>query len=144
MRWLTLFTLLALVAFVTACDRKVDSPLSLTDRPSPAFVVSNWKAIKLPIHTALSSPTVAWAYYGDPADHTVDTCHVQTIRATAYDANNRQIADSLGTWSSLDPSLLVVDDTGAVRPATCWKDARGFTVLMDTTVGVVFTLRQSK
>lgn len=132
-----------IAAMLTACGNSVTDSRQLS-QTTASFILTNPRAVKLPIHVQLSQPTVGWAYYGDSLNASVDTCGIQQVRATAYDANNRQLADDLVTWQSLAPDTATIDDSGWVRPATCWKDSQGHVVLMHSTVRIVATLKFSK
>ena len=132
MRYLALLALLA----VAACDNGATATRNVAARDG-SFVISNWRAIKLPIHVTLSTQD---AYIADRPDGSCDV--TQNVRATAWDDNGRQIADSLGAWSTDTPAIATVDSLGFVTPLGCGKPAQ-ITWAMDS-AGIRFTLNQSK
>lgn len=102
-----------------------------------SFVLTNWRAIKLPIHVTLSTQDAT------VADRPDGSCDVtQGIRATVWDDNGRQIADSLGQWSSEKPAIATVDSLGFVTVQGCGA-APQVTWAMDS-AGITFTLTNSK
>lgn len=133
MKWIAL---LAPVAFVVACDNRATETRNVAARDG-SFVLTNWRAIKLPIHVTLSTQD---AYVADRPDGSCDV--TQGVRATAWDDNGRQIADSLGAWSTDDPAIATVDSLGFVTPLGCGKPAQ-ITWAMDS-AGIRFTLNQTK
>lgn len=131
-----LTAMIIIAATVTACENGTTATRSVAARDG-SFVLANWRAIKLPIHVTLSTQD---GHFADRPDGSCDV--TQGVRGTAWDANGRQIADSLGVWSSDNDTLATVDSLGFVTPKGCGQMPQLVGAI--DSAGIRFTLTQSK
>lgn len=122
---------LLLLALALGCDSQ--TRLLAPGEPAAA-VIKNPNAVKKPIHvlgagSLLYNMSCRAGYTcladGRWGDAGVFCLQYGTYKATAYDANNREIDNSIVVWSLDRTDLLAIDVNGSVTIHTCPHDDEG-------------------